>query len=127
HARPAGRLWRAGSPPVRYPQGMATLEPQTHQAVPAQMPTCVQPGGGFCCRLELWWGKVRRTLLRWFCPGYVRRMAEKRQGTCSECTHDIIDWRDLKYWRNACGYWFLPPDAVLPGKPCCGLARYGLM
>ena len=43
-------------------------------------------------------------------PGYVRRMAEKRQGHCPGCPHDVIDPRDLKYYQNVCGHWFHPED-----------------
>jgi phosphatidylserine decarboxylase len=37
-------------------------------------------------------------------------MAEKRQGQCADCTHDIIDSRDLKFCRNVCGYHFGAED-----------------
>src|SRR5689334_25304065 len=73
-------------------------------------PESVQPGGGWVVRLELAWGRWRRAWLRRFRPGYVRHMAEKRQGECPNCPHDIIDPRDLKYTRNVCGYWFRPED-----------------
>ena len=35
----------------------------------------VQPGGGFCYRVELAWGRWRRWYLHHFRPGYVRKMA----------------------------------------------------
>jgi phosphatidylserine decarboxylase len=53
-------------------------------------------------------------------------MAAKRQGTCPECPHDIIDARDLKYCRNVCGYWFHPEDDRFAWRSRLGLARYGL-
>jgi phosphatidylserine decarboxylase len=86
----------------------------------------VQPGGGWVVRLELAWGRWRRACLRRFRPGYVRRMAEKRQGDCPNCPHEVIDSRDLKYTRNVCGYWFRPEDDAFRWRDRLGLARYGL-
>jgi phosphatidylserine decarboxylase len=53
-------------------------------------------------------------------------MAEKRQGSCSGCPHDIIDSRDLKYWRNVCGFWFDPKDDRFAWRNRLGFARAGL-
>ncbi|MFN4261224.1 MAG: phosphatidylserine decarboxylase family protein [Gemmataceae bacterium] len=89
--------------------------------------TCVQPGGGWCVRLELAWGRWRRWWLRRFRPGYVRRMMAKRQGDCPNCPHDVIDTRDLKYFRNVCGYWFHPEDDPFRWRDRLGLARMGLV
>jgi phosphatidylserine decarboxylase len=77
-------------------------------------------------RLERAWGCWRRLWLRWCRPGYVRRMAEKRQGECPHCPHQIIDSRDLKYLRTVCGYWFRPEDDPFCWRGRLGLARYGL-
>lgn len=85
-----------------------------------------QPGGGFCMGLELAWGRWRRAWLRRFRPGYVRAMQQKRQGDCPGCPHDILDPRDLKYYRNVCGYRFLPEDDPFRWRGRLGLARYGL-
>jgi phosphatidylserine decarboxylase len=93
---------------------------------PAIRPTSIQPGGGWCMNLELAWDRCRRWYLRHLRPGYVRRMAEKRQGACPNCPHDIIDSRDLKYWRNVCGYWFLPEDDSFAWRNRLGFARAGL-
>ena len=76
--------------------------------------------------LELAWGRLRRAWLRRFRPGYVRRMAAKRQGHCPECLHDIIDPRDLKFYQNVCGYWFRPEDDRFRWRGRLGLARVGL-
>jgi phosphatidylserine decarboxylase len=105
---------------------MATLPPQPVLADQAVTPACVQPGGGWCLSLELAWGRLRRAWLRRFRPGYVRRMAEKRQGACLNCPHDIIDPRDLKWVRNVCGYWFRPEDDRFRWRDRLGLARAGL-
>src|SRR5947209_4525932 len=106
--------------------GMATLQTSPPPPLLATTPTSVQPGGGFCTGLELAWGRLRRRCLRAFRPGYVRRMADKRQGTCPDCPHDIIDPRDLKLCRNVCGYWFRPEDDRFRGRDRLGLARAGL-
>ena len=77
-------------------------------------------------QLELAWGRLRRGWLRRFRPGYVRRMAERRQGHCPACPHDIIDPRDLKFVRNVCGYWFRPEDDPFRWRGRLRLARAGL-
>ncbi len=86
----------------------------------------IQPGGGFCFGLERAWGRWRRAWLRRFRPGYVRRMTERRQGHCPNCPHDIIDARDLKLYRNVCGYWFRPEDDAFAWRGRLRLARAGL-
>ena len=91
-----------------------------------QTPSCSQPGGGFCANLELAWGKLRRACLRRFFPGYVRRMAELRQGDCPNCAHQIIDSRDLKYLRPVCGFWFRAQDDGFAWRDRLGFARAGL-
>jgi phosphatidylserine decarboxylase len=68
--------------------------------------TSVQPGGGWCMALELAWGVVRRAFLRSFRPHYVAKMQQRRLGECPNCPHNVIDYRDLKYYRNVCGYRF---------------------
>lgn len=105
---------------------MATLEPRTRCAPSAQEVTSTQPGGGFFMRLELGWGRLRKGWLRLFRPGYVRRMAEKRLGSCPNCTHDIVDPRDLKYFRNVCGYSFAKEDDPFQWREELGFARAGL-
>ena len=77
-------------------------------------------------RLELAWGRLRRACLRRFRPRYVSQMAARRQGSCPECRHDIIDPRDLKFGRNACGYWFRKEDDPFRWRDRIGLARMGL-
>jgi phosphatidylserine decarboxylase len=88
--------------------------------------TSIQPGGGLCFNLERAWGRWRRAWLRRFRPGYVRRMAERRQGHCPDCPHDIVDSRDLKLHRNVCGYWFDPKDDLFVWRGRLRLARAGL-
>ena len=88
--------------------------------------TSIQPGGGFCFSLEAAWGRCRRAALRLVFPGYVRRMAALRQGSCAACPHDIIDPRDLKLVRNVCGYSFRPEDDSFAWRGRIGFARAGL-
>ncbi len=91
-----------------------------------QTPQGVQPGGGFCFSLERVWSVSRRMILRAYFPGYVRRMELKRQGSCPNCPHDIVDPRDLKYMRNVCGYWWKPEDDRYAWRGQLGFARHGL-
>ena len=106
---------------------MATLDPQTAPPLPQPIPPAgVQPGGGFCMNLELAWGRFRRAWLRRFRPRYVQRMLAARQGECADCTHDVIDARDLKFYRNVCGYSFRPEDDPFRWRGRLGLARPGL-
>src|SRR4051794_22309039 len=104
---------------------MAILEPMTVPLVAAPIPS-IQPGGGFCLSLEQAWGRWRRAWLRRFRPGYVHRIAQRRQGHCPDCPHDIIDARDLKLYRNVCGFWFRPEDDAFAWRGRLGLARAGL-
>jgi phosphatidylserine decarboxylase len=105
---------------------MAVSDVQTALTRTGTAPLSVQPGGGFCMRLELAWGRLRRGFLRRFRPGYIRRMAQKRQGRCDNCPHDIIDPRDLKFCRNVCGYHFRDKDDRFRWRGQLGLARAGL-
>ncbi len=77
-------------------------------------------------RLELAWGWLRRWWLRTFRPGYVARMQLLRRGQCPNCPHDIIDPRDLKFFRNVCGYYFGPEHDRFRWRGQLRLARAGL-
>ncbi len=82
-----------------------TGQETSRRAAPQPLPEnirSVQPGGGVCYRVELAWGHGRRWRLRTFRPGYVRKMAQRRQGSSAGSPHDILDPRDLKYCRNVC-------------------------
>ncbi len=87
--------------------------------------TSAQPGGGFCYGLELAWGRLRRAFLRRFRPGYVRSMLERRQGHCPACPHDVIDARDLKFYRNVCGYHFGPENDPFARRGLLPFVRAG--
>lgn len=86
----------------------------------------IQPGGGLCFSLELWWSRCRRGLLRRFFPGHVRRFAALKRGDCPNCPHDILDPRDLKPYRNVCGFHFSRDDDPYAWRGRVGLARWGL-
>ncbi len=62
--------------------------------------TSIQPGGGFCMASELAWGRCRRWYLRTFRKGYVERMRHCRRGGRGNYPHEILDPRDLKFYRN---------------------------
>lgn len=88
--------------------------------------TSTQPGGGTCMRIELAWGRVRRWYLKAFRAGYVKRMRELRVGEPSGVPHEVLDSRDLKFYRNqtAC-HW---PAGVDPfaWRDRIPFARWGL-
>lgn len=104
---------------------MATTAPSIPPSLQSSPIAGIQPGGGFCFELERAWGRCRRAWLRRFRPGYVRRMAQRRQGHCPNCPHDIIDPRDLKLVRNVCGYTFGPVDDPFAARGRLPLARAG--
>lgn len=105
---------------------MATVDPSPLPPLAPLPITSVQPGGGTCMNLELAWGRLRRAVLRRGFPKYVARMAGLRQGDCPHCPHDVIDSRDLKYFRNVCGYWFRDEDDEFRARDGLGVARLGL-
>ncbi|HMF13921.1 MAG TPA: phosphatidylserine decarboxylase [Gemmataceae bacterium] len=76
--------------------------------------------------LELAWGQLRRAYLRLFRRGYVERMAAQRLGECPNCPHNIVDPRDLKFYRNTCGFYFRQEDDPFHYRESLGFARAGL-
>ena len=86
----------------------------------------VQPGGGFCYRVELAWSAARRWLLKRLRPGFVRRMAEVRQGSTEGAPHEILDPRDLKYCRNQCTCYWDPVDDPFLWRDALPVTRWGL-
>jgi phosphatidylserine decarboxylase len=77
-------------------------------------------------RLELAWGYVRRWYLTTFRRGYVARMAQLRRGEKNACPFEVLDPRDVKYYRNRGGYYWLPADDPFAWRDCLGFARVGL-
>ncbi|HUT88015.1 MAG TPA: phosphatidylserine decarboxylase family protein [Thermoguttaceae bacterium] len=88
--------------------------------------TSIQPGGGVCMRLELAWGRVRRWYLRTFRPGYVARMRRLRLGDDRGCPHDVLDPRDLKFYRNQGTCSWRPEDDPFAWRDRLPLVRAGL-
>lgn len=86
----------------------------------------IQPGGGVIIRLELLWGRWRRWFLRKFRAGYVARMAESRKGDFNGCPHEVLDPRDLKFYRNQGGYYWEPQDDPFRWRDNLPFARVGL-
>ena len=86
----------------------------------------IQPGGGWCMAIELAWGRVRRWWLKSFRPGYVARMAARRQGSENACPHEVLDPRDVKFFRNQGGYYWLPQDDPFAWRDRLPFVRAGL-
>lgn len=86
----------------------------------------IQPGGGVVCRLELAWGRWRRFWLKTFRPGHVRRMAATRKGDANGCPHEVLDPRDVKFFRNQAGYYWAPEDDPFRWRDRIPFARWGL-
>ncbi|MFO0935281.1 MAG: phosphatidylserine decarboxylase family protein [Gemmataceae bacterium] len=108
---------RPASPPPAEPAPLETMDPQLKW---------IQPGGGIICHLELAWGYVRRAWLKTFRPGYVRRMAELRKGTFNGCPHEVLDPRDVKFYRNQGGYYWEPKDDPFQYRERLPFVRVGL-
>jgi phosphatidylserine decarboxylase len=71
----------------------------------------IQPGGGVVIRLEKAWGGWRRWWLKRFRSGYVKRMLACRQGEPEGVPHEVLDPRDLKFYRNQTNcHWRLDDD-----------------
>ncbi len=88
--------------------------------------TSIQPGGGVVIHLEMAWGVLRRFWLKTFRRGYVKRMADSRQGEHNGCPHEVLDPRDLKFYRNQPGYWWRPEDDPFTGRDRLPFVRVGL-
>jgi phosphatidylserine decarboxylase len=108
---------------------MSRTESSALRLPPEPLPdnlTSVQPGSGFCYRVELAWGRFRRWYLRTFRPSYVRRMALLRRGSDAGAPHPILDPRDLKYCRNRVACDWAPADDPFRWRDRLPFARWGL-
>jgi phosphatidylserine decarboxylase len=85
-----------------------------------------QPGGGVVVHLELAWGRVRRWWLKTFRRGYVERMRTLRRGNENRCPHEVLDPRDLKFFRNQGGYEWDRADDPFAWRDRIPFARSGL-
>jgi phosphatidylserine decarboxylase len=88
--------------------------------------TSIQPGGGICMQIELVWGGLRRAYLKTFRRGYLRRMAELRQGDENVCPHEVLDPRDVKFYRNQGGHYWNSEDDPFTWRDRLPFARVGL-
>ncbi len=86
----------------------------------------IQPGGGVCMRIELAWGFVRRAFLKTFCKSYVDKMAALRKGDHNPCPFEVLDPRDLKFYRNQGGYYWDEADDPFTWRDRLPFARAGL-
>ena len=88
--------------------------------------TSIQPGGGDVMEVELAWGRVRRWYLKTFRKGYVEGMARVRRGTENMAPHEVLDPRDVKYYRNLGGYSWDRKDDPFAWRDNIPFARPGL-
>jgi phosphatidylserine decarboxylase len=86
----------------------------------------IQPGGGACMRLELTWGRFRRWYLKRFRRRYVERIAEVRRGGQNACPHEVLDPRDVKFFRNQDGFSWNPEDDPFAWRDRLPVVRVGL-
>ena len=77
-------------------------------------------------RLELAWGYVRRWYLKTFRRRYVARMAQTRRGDRNVCPFEVLDPRDVKFYRNLGGYFWSPEDDPFAWRDRLWFARVGL-
>jgi len=88
--------------------------------------TDIQPGGGVIIRLEQAWGRCRRWYLKTFRRRYVERMAALRKGDGNRCPHEVLDPRDLKFYRNQGGWHWAAEDDPFTWRDRIPFAREGL-
>src|SRR3989339_433884 len=108
---------------------MSINPPPAARSVSEPLPgniTSVQPGGGACFQAELLWGRWRRWYLKHIRPGYVRRMADLRQGDCDGAPHEILDPRDLKDCSNQVRCFWREADDPFRWRDRLPFARWGL-
>ncbi|MCM2373888.1 phosphatidylserine decarboxylase family protein [Aporhodopirellula aestuarii] len=115
------------STPIESLKPPQSNRPKT-EAIPAMDPavTSIQPGGGLVMSMELAWGRIRRAYLRKFRPGYVARMADRRQGERGALPFDPVDARDMKYFRNQDSYWWADADDPFLWRESLPIVRAGL-
>ncbi|MBX3443246.1 MAG: phosphatidylserine decarboxylase family protein [Planctomyces sp.] len=85
-----------------------------------------QPGGGIVVNLELAWGRLRRWWLKSLRRTYVERMRQLRKGDRNGCPHEVLDPRDLKFFRSQGGYYWDRQDDPFAWRDRIPFARAGL-
>jgi len=108
------------------------------QPLPDDIST-IQPGGGWGCRLELGWGRLRRWYLKRFRKSYLQRIKAlcrspadcQKSGqdhtSAGDIAHEILDPRDLKYIRNQTDCHWLEEDDPFYWREKIPFARWGLV
>lgn len=86
----------------------------------------IQPGGGSCMQIELAWGYFRRWYLRRFRPAYVSSMRILRRGEENRCPHEVLDPRDVKFFRNLGGFYWNTSDDPFRWRDRLPFVREGL-
>jgi phosphatidylserine decarboxylase len=86
---------------------------------------CIQPGGGRIMNLELLWGKFRRWRLKTFHSKYVADMKSRLKGEPTNIPVEVIDSRDLKYYRNVANCGFDPADDLFAWRKKIPMATDG--
>jgi phosphatidylserine decarboxylase len=104
-------------PRSKGPLAIEPLDPQVRS---------IQPGGGACMRIELAWGRLRRCYLKAFRRGYLARMEATREGDTNRCPHEVLDPRDLKFYRNQGGYSWKPEHDPFVWRDHLPFVREGL-
>jgi len=107
------------------PSAASRSAPRELWTMDAQL-TDIQPGGGIVIHLEKAWGGVRRCWLKTFRRGYVARMAASRKGDFNPCPHEVLDPRDLKFYRNQGGWYWDLKDDPFAWRDRLPFARVGL-
>jgi phosphatidylserine decarboxylase len=106
--------------PASHDPSRGALEPMDPQL------TSIQPGGGVVIGIELGWGRFRRWYLKKFRPRYVARLRETRKGDFNGAPHEVLDPRDLKFFRNQGGYYWDERDDPFLWRDRLPFARVGL-
>ena len=76
--------------------------------------------------IELAWGYWRRWYLKTFRPRYVASMLAKRKGLTNACPHEVLDPRDVKFYRNQGGYCWSSENDPYCWRDRLPFARAGL-
>lgn len=77
-------------------------------------------------RIELAWGHWRRWYLKTFRRRYVADMLAKREGSENACPHEVLDPRDVKFYRNQGGYWWSAENDPFRWRDRLPFTRVGL-
>ena len=77
-------------------------------------------------RIELAWGYWRRWYLKTFRPRYLADMLAKREGSANACPHEVLDPRDVKFYRNQGGYYWSSENDPFRWRDRLPFVRVGL-